>query len=131
MADGLLRAAHRKLLIRVLRPVFRSKVFDGVTDFGQELHRCRGHVDRTPAPKFVDPPRARRIILYTGSRTEPRMRNDFSEAGKVNENGLQELSHPRERRRRHRRTPTLRLHVPTTEKQGPRQIDIMLLDRLT
>ena len=127
---GLIPANCRKHLIRELRPVVRSEAFDGVMDIGQEFRRCRGHIDRTLAPEGVDPSHARRVILEQDRVQSPPSRSDFPGAGKVNENALQRLGHPRVSRRRHRRTPTLRLHAPIAGKQGPRQLDAMLPGRL-
>ena len=67
----------------------------------------------TSAPEGAEPSHVRRVILEQDQAQGPPSTRYFPGAGKVNENTLQGLGHPRESRRRHRRTPTLLLHAST------------------
>ena len=130
MANGLSRCNPRERLVHELGAVVRSEAFDGVNNVGQEFRRYRRHVDRILASEGTEPSHARRVILEQDQVQNPPSRSDFPRAGKVNENALQGLGHPRGRRRPHRRTSTLRLHAPTASEQPPRELDVMLPGRL-
>ena len=78
MADGLILADRREHLVRELGPVVRSEAIGGVTDFGQEIRRCRGHVDRALAPEDVEPSHARRVIVEQGQVQSPPKQKRYS-----------------------------------------------------
>ena len=113
MSGGLIPEDRHDELIHELGSFVPSEAFDDVTDVGQEFRRCRGHVDLAPAPEGAEPSHARRVILEQDQAQAPPSRRYFPGAGKVNENALQGLGQPRGSRRRHRRTPSLRLHALT------------------
>lgn len=52
LTDNLIAANPREHIIHELVAVVRSEVFDGATDVGQEVRRCRG-TSTTLAPKGV------------------------------------------------------------------------------
>ena len=127
MADLLVAAQPRKSLVDELGAVVRSEALDAVTNAGQEYLRCRGHVGRALAPEGVEPSHARRVVLEHDQG--PTVRRDVPRAGKVNENALKVMRHPRGSRRRYRRTPTLRLHATTACNYGARELNALLLGR--
>ena len=125
MADGLIPADRGEHFTRELSPVVRSEAFEGVPDVGLECRRCHGHTDRTVAPEGVDPSLARRVILEQSS-TEPPLAKAIFVGRQGRQKPAAGLGSKRRSNRRHRRTPTVRLHAPTAGKQGPRQLDVML-----